>query len=264
MDRYGPWAVILGATDGTGAAFAREIASKGISCVLVARRADKLDELAAELSAAHAIDCVTVTANLAQRDAIDRIRAGVGQREVGLLVANAGADSNGSHFLDTPLPDWEALAQVNVGTKLACCHHFGGAMRQQGRGGIILVGSGACYGGGPYLATYSGVKAFSLNFAEGLWAELKPHGVDVLATILGQTDTPAFRKLLAEKGMPVPEGLAAPQDVAALCLARLSDGPILNWGLDNADAGNLPQSAEQRKARVEMIARASARVFGSG
>lgn len=263
MERYGPWALVLGATDGTGAAFARQAASEGLNCILVARRLAKLAALESELREAFGVDCVTIEADLSLAGAVDTIRAGVAGRTVGLLVANAGADPNGSHFLDAPLSDWEALVQVNVGTKLACCHHFGRAMRERGKGGMILVGSGACYGGGPNLAVYSGAKGFSLNFAEGLWAELRPHGVDVLTMILGQTDTPAFRKLLAEKGVPVPEGLARPEDIAAKGLASLADGPLLNWGLGNADAGHLPQSAAQRKARVEMIARASAGIFGS-
>ena len=230
LTRYGPWALVLGASNGIGEAFARQAAQAGLNCLLVARNEGKLETLAAELAATHGIEAETVSVDLGDRSAFEAIREAVGGRQVGLLIANAGADPNGSHFLDAPLSSWETLVQVNIGTELACCHHFGKAMRQRGRGGIILIGSGACYGGGPYMASYAGVKGFSMNFAEGLWHELRPHGVDVLYMALGQTDTPAFRKLLAEKGQPVPGNLASPDAVAALGFERLPHGPVLNWG----------------------------------
>lgn len=260
-DLYGPWALILGASNGVGEAFARQAASQGLNCLLVARNAANLGSMARELSESHDVEAVAITADLSDPTAFDTIREATGGRQVGLLVANAGADPNGSHFLDAPLGEWEALVQVNVGTKLACCHHFGKAMRQRGKGGIILIGSGACYGGAPFMASYAGVKGFTLNFAEGLWHELRPYGVDVLYMALGQTDTPAFRKLLQSKGQAVPENLASPDAVATLGLDRLPYGPLLNWGLDDEDRGHLPMSAAERRARVDMIARASAGVF---
>jgi short-subunit dehydrogenase len=81
------------------------------------------------------------------------------------------------------------------------------------------------------MATYSGAKAFELCFGESLWAELKPLGVDVLCLVLGMTDTPALRKLLADKGQPLPSRMASPARVAGIGLARLPLGPVYcNWG----------------------------------
>lgn len=259
--RYGPWALVLGASNGVGEAFARHAAKAGLNCLLVARNGRKLEALGTELADTHGVEVRTLSADLGERSAFEAIRDTAEGCQIGLLVGNAGADPNGSHFLDAPLADWEALVQVNIGTQLACCHHFGKIMRQRGRGGMILIGSGACYGGAPYMASYAGAKGFTMNFAEGLWHELRPHGVDVLYMALGQTDTSAFRKLLAEKGQPVPGNLASPDAVAALGFERLPHGPLLNWGLGDDDAGHLPMSAAQRRARVEMIARASAGVF---
>jgi len=135
-------------------------------------------------------------------------------------------------------------------------------MKQRGRGGLLLVNSGACYGGGSFLATYSASKAFQLCFGEALWAELRPHGIDVLNLILGQTDTPAFRALLAEKGMPVPEGIASPEDVARIGLERLSHGPVHNWGLEEDVTGYAPNSAAARRDRVLLVDRMSRHIFG--
>lgn len=261
-ERYGPWAVIAGASEGTGRAFARQLAAEGINCVLIARRQGPLDEVAEQIRRETGVECVTAAIDLARTDAFDRIVQAVGNREVGLYVSNAGADPNGSYFLDKEIDAWIDLINRNVVTSVRCCHHFGRAMRERGRGGILLVGSGACYGSGPNLATYSGVKAFDLCFAEGLWSEIKPHGVDVLYLSLSTTDTPALRKLLAEKGMQPPPNLASPEQVAALGLAQLPNGPIQNWGLKDDETGYAIASAAQRRARVVMIAEMSKSVFG--
>lgn len=262
--RYGPWAVIAGASEGTGRAIADQVAAAGIHCVLIARRLDPLDALAAELRDAHGVDCITASVDLYAYDACAAIKAAVGDREIGLYVSNAGADPSGAHFLDSPLDDWLGQANRSVTNMLRCCHHFGGAMRGRGRGGLLLVGSGACYGGGAFMANYAGVKAFGLNFAEGLWAELRPHGVDVLYAALGTTDTPAFRALLMAKGLQLPPGLADPAFVAETLLDRLPHGPVLNWGQDDDQPGMSPISAAARRARVLAIGEATKRIFGEG
>ncbi|RJF91167.1 SDR family NAD(P)-dependent oxidoreductase [Sphingomonas cavernae] len=261
-EHYGPWAVISGASEGTGRAFARKIAREGINCVLIARRERPLAELADELRGEYGVECVTAAIDLSAPDASDRVKAAAGDREVGLYVSNAGADPEGARFLDIEVDRW--VDQVNRGivNLMRCCHHFGGQMRGRKRGGLLLVGSGACYGGSSFMATYAGLKAFGLNFAEGLWAELRPHGVDVLYAALGTTDTPAFRALAASKGLPLPPGLADAQEVAEVVLSRLADGPLMNWGLEDEDAGHLPMSASARRTRVLAIGEATKRIFG--
>jgi NAD(P)-dependent dehydrogenase (short-subunit alcohol dehydrogenase family) len=112
------------------------------------------------------------------------------------------------------------------------------------------------------MATYSASKAFALNLGESLWTELRPHGVDVLNLILGRTDTPAFRALLAEKGLPVPPGLASPEDVAQIGLDRLPQGPVHNWGLADDVAGYAPTSAGARRSRILTIDGATKQIYG--
>src|SRR5882724_11243989 len=102
-ERYGPWAVIAGASEGTGSAFARKVAARGVNCILIARRAAPLAPLADVIRAESRVDCITATVDLAAPNAFDSIVAAVGQREIGLFISNAGADSNGSHFLDRDL-----------------------------------------------------------------------------------------------------------------------------------------------------------------
>ena len=264
VERYGPWAVITGASEGTGRAFARKLAMKGLPSVLVARREAPLVALRDEIRAESGVECATARVDLAAADACSRIVDAVGSRSVGLFIANAGADTNGSRFLDRDIAFWTQLVNLNVLTTMQCCHHFGGRMRERGKGGLLLVNSGACYGGASYMAAYTAAKAFVLNFSESLWAELRPKGVDVLTLILGQTDTPAYRKLLAEKGMPVPAKIASPDDVAALGLEQLTNGPLCNWGQADDVVGYAPSSAATRRARVLMIDKMSKHVFGEG
>ncbi len=255
--RYGPWAVIAGASEGTGRAFAREIAARGLDCLLVARRPEPLQALAAELTAGHGVECATASLDLSLPDAIPRLVDAIGAREIGLFVNNAGADPNGALFLDADVAAWGELVARNVANVVRSCHHFASAMRARRRGGIILVGSGACYGGMPGIAVYAGSKAFDLCFGEALWAELRPHGVDVLNLILGRTDTPEFRRFLAMKGLPVPAGLADPDEIARVGLDRLALGPVHNWGMSEEEVGHSVSSAAARRERIVMLGRAS-------
>ena len=261
-ENYGPWAVIAGASEGTGSAFARKVAARGVNCILIARRAAPLEALAEVIRAESRVDCITATVDLAAPNAFESIVAAVGQREIGLFISNAGADSNGSHFLDRDLATWTQHIQRNVVTMMQCCHHFAEPMRARGKGGLLLVNSGACYGGAPHMAAYTGSKAFTLCFAESLWGELRHHGVDVLTLVMHMTDTPALRALLAEKGLPVPSSIASAEDVAEIGLVRLPNGPIHNWGLEDDADGFGFSSASARRARVLKIEESGKRVFG--
>ncbi len=259
--QYGPWALITGASEGTGKAFAEQVAGRGVNCILVARREKPLQALAGQLERTHGVDTLVITADLAAPDVVEHLADRVGEREVGLLICNAGADTVNRRFLEAEVADWTDLVNRNVRTLVRSCHYFAAPMCERGRGGILLIGSGACYGGAGFLAVYAGSKAFALCFAEGLWSELRPHGVDVLHLVLGQTDTPAFRDTLARQGLPVPDNLASPEEVASLGLARLADGPIVNWGQDDSESGMAPNSAIQRRERVLLIDQATRSIF---
>lgn len=263
-ERYGPWAIIAGASEGTGRAFALQLAAAGVNCILIARREGPLAALADEIRRDTGAECITAAIDLSAPDAADRIIAAAGDREIGLFINNAGSDPHGSHFLNRDIETW--IDQVNraIPTVIRCCHHFGGQMRARKRGGILIIGSGACYGGGSFMSIYSASKAFLLCFTESLWAELRPHNVDILYFSLATTDTPALHQLLAEKGLPAPQGLASPDDVARLGLANLPDGPVRNWGQDNDVAGYAPNAPDVRRARILAIDQSTKRIFGEG
>jgi short-subunit dehydrogenase len=263
-DQYGPWAVVAGASDGTGRALARQIAAQGVPSILLARREAPLAALAEEIRAESGVACVTATVDLSSPDAMAQIIEAVGSREIGLFVANAGADPNGARFLDRDVEVWLDLIERGVMTTVRCCHHFGGQMRTRGRGGLLLMNSGACYGGGSFMAAYTANKAFMLCFAESLWAELRPHGVDVLTVPLGVTDTPALHALLAQQGSATPPEMASPDAVAEISLSRLPHGPVHNWGLGDDEGGFGFVSASARRARVLTIDQGTKPIFGEG
>ena len=103
-------------------------------------------------------------------------------------------------------------------------------MSERGRGGIVFVGSLACLAGSSLLAVYSAVKAFNVNFAEGLWAELRPHGVDVCCTPLGMTYTEALRGWVYAYD---PETVMLSEDVAREIIENIGNGPTYLVGESN-------------------------------
>jgi short-subunit dehydrogenase len=259
--RYGPWAIVAGASEGTGRSLAREIAAKGLSCILIAN-GGPLEAVGEEIRRESGVDCVTAYIDLASPGAFDQMVSVTADREIGLYVANAGADSHGAHFIERDVSDWVDLIHINIVTTVQSCHHFGQSMIERRRGGLLIINSGACYGGGSRLALYTACKAFQLNLCESLWSEFRPHGVDVLSMVLGQTDTPAYHRLQAKKGMPSSPNLASPDDVARIALARLPHGPVHHFGLQDEERGHLPDSACTRRERVLSMDAAIGKVFG--
>jgi short-subunit dehydrogenase len=229
-ERYGPWALVAGASDGVGAAYARAMAERGVNVLLLARRLAALDEVAEGIRAETGVEARTLTIDLAEPDAFDRIASTTDDLEVGMLMYNAGADPNVQPFLANDVDVALGMVQRNAALPLRLCHHLGGRMVERGRGGIVLVSSGAGLVGAPNMVAYAATKAFDIVLAESLWSEWHDLGVDVLGLVLGMTDTPALRTLLAQRGVPVPddqpmEGASTAAEVVDEALANLANGP---------------------------------------
>lgn len=249
--RYGPWAVIAGASHGMGAAFARLLAERGLNCVLVARRGEALAQLKSELQEQYAVEVLVVVQDLSRPDAGEQLLNAVGERDVGLFIYNAGGDPYITRFLDTSADDWSALLRLNCLTVMHCCHAFGAAMLARGQGGLLLVGSQAALGGIRKLAMYTATKGFALNLGESLWAEWKDRGVDVLNVLIGTVDTPTMRDAMVKLKIPDALTMTLPkaQDLALLALEQLGNGPTLIHPEDILDNGaNAPGPA--RRAHV--------------
>jgi short-subunit dehydrogenase len=224
FDKYGPWAVLTGGSDGIGEAFARQLAAGGINLLLVSRSAQKLDALATAVRGAHAVEVRTLAVDLSEEGAIDRVREAAADLEVGLYVSNVGAVFGAGRFLRSNMADIERTIRLNSWSHALLSRHFGGPMLERGRGGIILIGSMAGNAGGASTALYGAGKAFAQIFAEGLWSEVKPKGIDVLYVVVGAVDTPK-RQSLAIADDP-DQFVADPADVAREALLALPDGPV--------------------------------------
>jgi short-subunit dehydrogenase len=200
--RYGPWALIAGGSEGLGAAFAEALAARGLNLVLLARRPQPLEEASARLSVAHRVEVRTIAIDLAAPDLASRLADATHDLDIGLVVASA-AESRVSRFLDLPL-DWTLRAlDVNCRATLVMAHMFGRRLRDRGRGGLVIMSSLAGVYGGPYVATYAATKAFDLVLAESLAGELRADGVDVVACVAGATRTPTYERLPATRQKPM-------------------------------------------------------------
>jgi len=222
--KYGPWAVLAGGSEGVGAEFARLLAGAGVNLVLVARKPDPL-ESTAQSCRRLGVEVRTLATDLAAPEATDTVTAATEGLEVGLLIYNAGANTCSAEFLDADLADFQRVVDLNITTMMGLVQHYGRAMRERRRGGILLVGSMAGYLGSARHTVYGGVKAYGRIFAEGLWLELRDHDVDVLELILGVTRTPAMQRVGLNFDIP---GLrvAEPADVAREGLEHLGHGPV--------------------------------------
>ncbi|WP_433873014.1 SDR family NAD(P)-dependent oxidoreductase [Saccharopolyspora sp. CA-218241] len=255
---YGPWAVIAGGSEGVGASFAEQLAGAGINLVLIARKPGPLDEAAARARKC-GVEVRTLALDLLDDDALPAIRAATDDLDVGLLVVNAGANSYGHEFVTGDLDRFGEVLALNITVPMALGHHFGARLKRRGRGGVLLVGSLAGYLGQADLSVYAAAKAFSRIFAEGLWLELREHGVHVLELVLGVTRTPAMERAGLDFDLP---GLnvADPDEVAREGLRHLADGPV-------RIAGGNERAAEQRSGpdRAALVAgahEASRRLMG--
>jgi short-subunit dehydrogenase len=220
--KYGPWALIPGGSEGIGPCLAEQLAKAGINCVLLARKQGPLVEAATDIRDRYGVEVRTLALDLTAPDMLERVRAVTDDIDVGLLAYNAGASLRTGPFIDWELDDVLQVIRLNVIGQTVLSHHFGRKMAERGHGGIILMGSLAGVAGSPSVVTYSGAKAYSQIFSEGLWWELKQKGVDVLHVVVGKTDTPAMARLGIDHG----EEGDAPSVVAEVALSNLGNGPV--------------------------------------
>jgi uncharacterized protein len=182
--RYGPWAIVTGATDGIGLSFAHSLAALKLNVVLVARRASALKIVSDQLTATFGVACSTVALDLAEPGAVEQLVQETAALDVGLLVAAAGFGTSGD-FLTSSLEEELDMVTVNCAAVLAQSWHFGRRFAQRGSGGIVLLSSLLAACGTPGASNYAATKAYIQNLAEGLRQEFKHVGVDVLAVAPG-------------------------------------------------------------------------------
>jgi short-subunit dehydrogenase len=246
--RYGPWALVAGASEGLGAAFAHALARHGLNLVLAARRAQPLAALAAALPTS----TVAVSADLSTMDGLDAVTEAAAGREIGLVVANAAYSPIG-RFVDLDPAHSRRAVDLNCRMPLELAHRFLPPMVARGRGGFVVMSSLAGMQGSPGISAYAATKAFGAVLGESLWAELRGTGVDVLACVAGAVATP---NLAGAKARPAP-GTLTPDQVAGAALRGLGGGPRVVPGLGMRVASALMSRLLPRRTAIAVIARAS-------
>jgi short-subunit dehydrogenase len=197
-ERYGPWAVVAGASVGIGRALSMEAAARGCNVVLVARGRERLAATAAEVADRHGVQVRTVAADLASADIGEVLAGATADLDVGLLVYNAAVAPNG-RFVDGDLDLHLLSVEVNCRTPVILCHRFGRRLVERGRGGIVVISSMGGMQGAVNFSTYNAGKAFEWILAESLWTELGDRGVDAVNVFVGATSSPnynAFKETL--------------------------------------------------------------------
>jgi short-subunit dehydrogenase len=252
VSRYGPWAVVAGASEGLGAAFAGELAARGLNLVLLARRAELLAAVKERLGAGKAIEIRTVTCDLARPDLASALEAATRDLDVGVAVYNAAYAPVGD-LLDRSADELLRVVDVNVRGPLLFARTLAPAMAGRGRGGIVLMSSMAGFQGAPRIATYAASKAFNIVLGEGLWSELGPRGVDVLVSCAGAVRTPGYERT-AGKDAP---GTLDAAVVAARTLDALGHGPTVVPGATNRLARFLLGRALSRRAAISIMAKST-------
>lgn len=247
--RYGPWALVAGASEGIGAAFAEQLAQQGLNLILVARRPDPLDRLGTKIEAEYGVEIRRVPLDLARPDVAAALDAEISDLEVGLLVYNAALSVIGP-FFDQPIERHMTELDVNCRGQLALVSQYAPPMIGRGRGGIILMSSMAGFQGTPIVAHYAATKAYGRVFAEGMWDELRGSGVDVLACAAGATRTPAFESSKpASSSAPIMEADQAVREA----LAALGHKPTLIPGRLNRLASVLMTRLLPRATAVRIM-----------
>ena len=257
--KYGPWALVAGASSGLGAQYATQSAALGLNVALVARRTPELEALATTLRERYGVETRTLVLDLGQEDAAATVDTWARDLDVGLLIYNAAYAPIG-HFLDMPLDEHMAELAVNIRTPMTLAWRLGQRFRARGHGGVILMSSLSASFGTGMVSNYAATKAYTLVLAEGLWDELRAQGIDVVAA------TPAVIAPTAKQSpgsgrQRMPSTTLTPEVVARETLAALGREPSVTPGGALKLAAFFMRRLMPRRAAIRMMGGAMRRMY---
>jgi hypothetical protein len=247
-ERYGEWALVTGASAGIGEAFARALASRGISCVLSARRAERLESLAADLETSYGVKTRVVAEDLGAPEGAQRVADAVADLPIAILVNNAGVGYAG-RFDKLDVARLEQQVLLNCLAPVVLTRLLLPGMQQRGRGAVIFTGSVAGMQPLPLHGVYAATKAFDRFVGEALFVELREQGIDVIVLEPGSTAT-EFQQVAGEIAHPG----EPPERVVELTLRSLGRQPSVVSGWFNWLRSNLAMRLGPR-ALVAFVAR---------
>lgn len=215
LARYGPWALITGASSGIGCAIAFELAAVGLDVVLTSRRPERLNEVADEIVRSWGVQTRVIVADLGTSEGLHHVADACAELDIGLLVAAAGFGTSGD-FLGADVATEADLLDVNCRAVMMQTLHFGRRLAQRGRGGIILLGSIVGGQGVSGAVHYAATKAYVQSLGEGLHLELASHGVDVLVSAPGPVHSGFAQRADMRMGAALDPAVVARATVRAL------------------------------------------------
>jgi uncharacterized protein len=261
-DRYGPCALVAGSAVGLGAEWTRQLAACGLDLLLLDRDHAALESTAREVQASHRVAVAPVTIELGRADVVEALQPHLVEHEIGLLVYNAALGTV-APFLDLDPEHVQAMLAVNCAGPLLLARALLPAMVARGRGGVIFLSSLSGNIGSAQLAVYAATKAFNLVAADALWAELRPHGVDVLAVQPGSTRTPGWLSSQPARDEGQSEGMGLPvmqpADVVREALAALGVEPVVVPGETNRQGAEALAALPRRQA-IELMSAVTSRL----
>lgn len=255
--QYGPWALVAGGALGLGEAWCNELASRGLNIVSLDRDEAALAVQAKHLANEYGVEVRTKHVDLADPSILE-IASGITQDiEIGLMVFSAAMTTDPEivrpHlFLEGSLNHQRRVVGMNAGAVTEFCHHFGGLMVERERGGIVLIASGAANQGTPFNATYGASKAYQAILGEGLWYEMKPYNVDVIAAPLGMTNTTSMAAINDEEMLKKMKPMDPTQTVQDI-LEALGTHPRFTPGRKNRVQQFMMSKLMRRKQAIQMM-----------
>jgi short-subunit dehydrogenase len=256
-ERYGTWALIAGASEGLGAAFAHALAKHKVNLVLAARRKEPLEALAAEVRSACGTEVRCFEGDLASVPFLEKLQAECGSLDLGVVVCNAAQSPIGDFVTRDP-DDLARVVDVNVRAPMLLLRGLLPAMVARKRGAVILMSSMTGHLGTPRIASYAASKAFLCVLAEGLWYELKDDGIDVIACSCGAVRTPGYA---TAAGKEAPGTLNADR-VVKRAMWGLGTGPVVIPGYINKIATQIMVRLLPKRTAISILASSTKTLAG--
>jgi len=250
--RYGRWGIVAGASEGLGAEYAKELASRGLNLVLIARRAELLQTLATQLSEKYKVRTKLLVLDLSAPDAAEQIIQQTMDLDVGLMIYNAAYSAVGP-FLERSMDDHLREIHTNIHAPLKLVYLLSQRMLARGRGGIVLMSSLSAFQGSAYISTYAATKAFNIVLAEGLWEEWRTRGVDVLVCVSGAVKTPNYVASEPQQTGRFSDSTMKPDQVVREALDALGQQPYVIPGRMNRVASFVMRHLLPRKMAIQLM-----------